>query len=108
MLIERNMCDRLIEVTRRNSEGFKISSTNLHEDLRKMIYNGSESMTSTTQGKSQRYRFVNLNNLTDESKQKIKAVKESFVSFYNTTEKKLEEDLQEAGDLIVSAWMADR
>ena len=102
------MCDRLIEVTRRDSQGFKVSSTNLQEDLKKMIYNGSESMTSTTQGKSQRFRFVNLKNLTDETKRKIKAVKESFVSFYNTAEKKLDEDLQEAGDSIVSGWMADR
>ena len=108
MLIERNMCDILIESTRRNSEGFKIYPNNLQEDLKKIIYNGSESMTSTKEGKSQRFRFVNLNNLTDETKRKIQTVKESFVNFFKAAENKIEEDLQGAGAAIVSAWMADR
>ena len=109
MVIERNMCDKLIEVTRKNSdEGYKIFTSNLQEDLKKMINNGSETMTSTKQGKSQRYRFVNLKNLTDETRQKIQAVKESFVSFFNTAEIKIEEDLHEAGDALVSGWKTDR
>ena len=109
MLIELNKCDLLDEVTKRTGEeGFKVSGHNLPEDIKKHLYRGSDSMTSTKGGKSQRYRFVALSNISEQNKMRIIAVKNTFVSYFNSAVKQIQEEVAEEGRIFMLGMETER
>ena len=109
MLINLNMCDLLEEVKKKTGEeGYKVSANTLQEDLKKHLYKGSDSMTSTKGGKSQRYRFIALSNISEQNKMKITAVKKSFKSFFNSGMKQTQEDVAEVGRLFLLTVETER
>ena len=109
IIIESDMCHLLNEVTRKNGEeGYKVSATHIGEELKKYLYRGSESMTSTTGGKSYRYRFIALSNISDQIHQKVLSIKHSFVSYFNSAAKTNKEEKKEAGNVLMSAFAAER
>ena len=109
MIIESDKCELLNKVTRKNGEdGYKISITNIGEDVKKYLYRGSETMTSTVGGKSYRYRFVPMSNISDQNQQQILSIKYSFVSFFNSGSKTNEEEKKEAGKVLIAMFSAER
>lgn len=109
MIIETDKCELLNKVTKKNGEdGYKVSLTNIGEDVKKYLYRGSETMTSTVGGKSYRYRFVPMSNISDQNQQKILSIKNSFVSFFNSGSKTNEEDKKEAGNVLIAVFSSER
>ena len=85
-----------------------MSTSNLPEDFKKQLYKESDSMTSTKGGKSQRYRFVALSNISDANKNKLEAIKKSFVSCFNSAVKQTLEEIEEEGRLFMLAIETER
>ena len=109
MLINLNMCDLLNEVTKKSGEeGYRVATNSLQEDLKRHLYRGSTSMTSTKGGKSQRYRFISLSNISDQNKMKLTAMKNSFKSYFNLAVKQTQEEAAEAGRLFFLAVETER
>ena len=109
MIIESDKCDLLNKTTRKSGEeGYKISVTDIGEEIKKYLYKGSETMTSTVGGKTCRFRFVALSNISDQNRKKILDIKHSFVTFFNSAAKNIKEDREEAGIILMSAFAAPR
>ena len=109
MLINLNMCDLLNEVTKKTGEeGYRVIAGSLQEDIKKHLYRGSTSVTSTQGGKSQRYRFIALSNISEPNKLKITAVKKSFKSYFNSAVKQTQEEVSEVGRLFLLAVETER
>ena len=103
-MILENKSHLIVECTRKNGEkGFKVPAS-IDEKIRKLILKGSQQMTSTEKGKSMKFRFIPLDILTEETKEKIKSAQKTFSAFINAATLRILEENEKSGFNLFSKF----